>query len=78
MKKLPPVRHPDPFPRSGEPAGLGREETDGLQDPNIDRAKEGIMFTDYYREQSCMAGRAFIRLHPLHVKNLTVFLGPAA
>ena len=36
------------------------------------------MFTDYYREQSCMAGRAFIRLHPLHVKNLTVFLGPAA
>ena len=57
---------------------VGREETDGLQDPNIDRAKEGIMFTDYYREQSCMAGRAFIRLHPLHVKNLTVFLGPAA
>ena len=46
----------------------------GFKTPNIDRiAKEGMMFTDYYREQSYTAG-----LHPLHVKNLTAFLGPAA
>ena len=34
----------------------------GYQTPNIDRiAKEGAMFTDYYGEQSCTAGRsAFI------------------
>ena len=34
----------------------------GYQTPNIDRvAKEGVMFTDYYGEQSCTAGRsAFI------------------
>jgi arylsulfatase len=34
----------------------------GYQAPNIDRvAKEGVMFTDYYGEQSCTAGRsAFI------------------
>lgn len=34
----------------------------GYQTPNIDRiAKEGILFTDYYAEQSCTAGRsAFI------------------
>jgi arylsulfatase A-like enzyme len=34
----------------------------GFQTPNIDRvAKEGILFTDYYAEQSCTAGRsAFI------------------
>jgi arylsulfatase A-like enzyme len=34
----------------------------GFQTPNIDRlAKEGMMFTDYYGEQSCTAGRsAFI------------------
>lgn len=34
----------------------------GYQTPNIDRlAKEGAMFTDYYAEQSCTAGRsAFI------------------
>ena len=31
----------------------------GYQTPNIDRiAKEGMMFTDYYAEQSCTAGRA--------------------
>ena len=31
----------------------------GYQTPNIDRvAKSGIMFTDYYGEQSCTAGRA--------------------
>ena len=34
----------------------------GYQTPNIDRvANEGIIFTDYYAEQSCTAGRsAFI------------------
>jgi arylsulfatase A-like enzyme len=34
----------------------------GFRTPNIDRvAKEGVMFTDYYAEQSCTAGRsAFI------------------
>jgi arylsulfatase len=31
----------------------------GFKTPNIDRiAKEGVMFTDYYGEQSCTAGRA--------------------
>jgi arylsulfatase len=31
----------------------------GFRTPNIDRvAKEGIIFTDYYAEQSCTAGRA--------------------
>src|SRR5258706_16107905 len=31
----------------------------GFRTPNIDRiANEGLMFTDYYAEQSCMAGRA--------------------
>src|SRR5580693_8749343 len=31
----------------------------GYQTPNIDRvAKEGAMFTDYYAQQSCTAGRA--------------------
>lgn len=31
----------------------------GYKTPNIDRiAKEGVMFTDYYAEQSCTAGRS--------------------
>ncbi|HVS40100.1 MAG TPA: sulfatase-like hydrolase/transferase [Gemmataceae bacterium] len=31
----------------------------GYQTPNIDRiAKEGMLFTDYYAEQSCTAGRS--------------------
>lgn len=31
----------------------------GYQTPNIDRiAQEGMLFTDYYAEQSCTAGRA--------------------
>ena len=40
----------------------------GYQTPNIDRiAKEGMLFTDYYAEQSCTAGRsAFITgIHPV-------------
>ena len=35
----------------------------GYRTPNIDRiAKEGIIFTDYYGEQSCTAGRASFML----------------
>ncbi len=31
----------------------------GYKTPNIDRlAEEGVMFTDYYAEQSCTAGRS--------------------
>ena len=31
----------------------------GYRTPNTDRvAREGVMFTDYYAEQSCTAGRA--------------------
>src|SRR6516162_4035945 len=31
----------------------------GYHTPNIDRiAKEGMLFTDYYAEQSCTAGRS--------------------
>jgi arylsulfatase A-like enzyme len=31
----------------------------GFKTPNIDRiAKEGMIFTDYYAENSCTAGRA--------------------
>ena len=31
----------------------------GYKTPNIDRiAKEGMMFTDYYAENSCTAGRS--------------------
>ncbi len=31
----------------------------GYQTPNIDRvANEGMIFTDYYSEQSCTAGRS--------------------
>jgi len=38
----------------------------GFKTPNIDRiAKEGVMFTDYYAEQSCTAGRSsFLRASP--------------
>ena len=39
----------------------------GYQTPNIDRiAKEGAMFTDWYAQQSCTAGRAAFILgqHP--------------
>ncbi len=49
----------------------------GYSTPNIDRiAKEGILFTDYYAQQSCTAGRsAFITgQHPLRTGLLTVGL----
>ena len=41
----------------------------GYQTPNIDRiANEGMLFTDYYGEQSCTAGRAsFITGHILDI-----------
>ena len=40
----------------------------GYQTPNIDRvAKEGMMFTDYYAEQSCTAGRAVVHHRPVRL-----------
>jgi arylsulfatase len=47
----------------------------GYQTPNIDRlAKEGAMFTDYYTQQSCTAGRAAFILgqHPFRTGLLTI------
>ena len=42
----------------------------GYQTPNIDRiAKEGMMFTDYYAENSCTAGRSIFitgQMPPAH------------
>ncbi len=49
----------------------------GYRTPNIDRiAKEGMLFTDYYAQQSCTAGRsAFITgQHPFRTGLLTVGL----
>ena len=49
----------------------------GLRTPNIDRiAKEGVIFTDYYGQQSCTAGRAaFITgQHPFRTGLLKVGL----
>ena len=49
----------------------------GYRTPNIDRiAKEGMLFTDYYAQQSCTAGRAaFITgQHPFRIGLLTVGL----
>jgi len=53
----------------------------GGQTPNIDRiAKEGALFTDYYAQQSCTAGRAsFITgQHPFRVGLLKVGVPGAA
>ena len=47
----------------------------GYQTPNIDRlAHEGAMFTDYYTQQSCTAGRAAFVLgqHPYRTGLLTI------
>ena len=47
----------------------------GYQTPNIDRiAKEGAMFTDWYAQQSCTAGRAAFILgqHPFRTGLLTI------
>jgi len=47
----------------------------GYQTPNIDRiAHEGAMFTDWYAEQSCTAGRAAFILgqHPFRTGLLTI------
>ena len=49
----------------------------GGQTPNIDRiAREGALFTDYYGQQSCTAGRAaFITgQHPFRVGLLKVVM----
>ena len=47
----------------------------GYQTPNIDRiADEGAMFTDWYSQQSCTAGRAAFILgqHPFRTGLLTI------
>ncbi len=47
----------------------------GYQTPNIDRiAKEGALFTDFYAQQSCTAGRASFILgeHPFRTGLLTI------
>lgn len=47
----------------------------GYKTPNIDRiAKEGAMFTDWYAQQSCTAGRAAFILgqHPFRTGLLTI------
>src|SRR5882724_13446155 len=47
----------------------------GGRTPNIDRiAKEGALFTDYYAQQSCTAGRAAFILgqHPFRTGLLTI------
>jgi arylsulfatase len=47
----------------------------GYQTPNIDRiATEGAMFTDWYSQQSCTAGRAAFILgqHPFRTGLLTI------
>src|SRR5262245_11980743 len=46
----------------------------GYKTPNIDRiAREGAMFTDFYAQQSCTAGRAsFILGHPFRTGLLTI------
>ncbi len=47
----------------------------GYKTPNIDRiAKEGAMFTDWYSQQSCTAGRAAFILgqHPFRTGLLTI------
>lgn len=47
----------------------------GYRTPNIDRlAQEGAMFTDYYTQQSCTAGRAAFILgqHPFRTGLLTI------
>ena len=47
----------------------------GYKTPNIDRiANEGVMFTDWYAQQSCTAGRAAFILgqHPFRTGLLTI------
>lgn len=47
----------------------------GYQTPNIDRlAKEGAMYTDFYAQQSCTAGRSSFILgeHPFRTGLLTI------
>ena len=45
----------------------------GYRTPNIDRiAKEGMIFTDYYAEQSCTAGPVVVHHRPVHVPHRAV------
>src|SRR5262245_54275716 len=47
----------------------------GYRTPNIDRiAREGALFTDFYAQQSCTAGRASFILgqHPFRTGLLTI------
>ena len=45
----------------------------GYQTPNIDRiAREGMMFTDYYAEQSCTAGRVDLHHRAMHAAHRPV------
>ncbi len=40
----------------------------GYKTPNIDRiAKEGVLFTDWYGQQSCTAGRARLHHRPVRL-----------
>ena len=40
----------------------------GYRTPNIDRiAKEGALFTDWYGQQSCTAGRAVFHHRPIRL-----------
>jgi len=52
----------------------------GYRTPNIDRiAKEGMMFTDYYAEQSCTAGRSsFIMGQNVYRTGLSKVAAPGA
>src|SRR3954467_4453856 len=60
----PPGPQPNILVRRGDDVGLANVSAYsfglmGYKTPNIDRiAREGMMFTDYYAEQSCTAGRA--------------------
>ena len=53
----------------------------GYKTPNIDRiGKEGAVFTDWYAQQSCTAGRAAFILgqHPFRTGLLTIGMPGAA
>jgi arylsulfatase len=60
----PPGGRPNILVIMGDDIGLANVSTYsmglmGYRTPNIDRiAKEGMVFTDYYAEQSCTAGRS--------------------
>ena len=50
----------------------------GFKTPNIDRvAKEGMIFTDYYAEASCTAGRAAFITGELPIRTGMTTVGQA-